>query len=192
MEQHDLLQCLSQVAEELGLSYMITGSQATIVYGEARFTNDIDVVIDLSSANIEQFCDRFPVGEYYLSRPAAREAVAAYGMFNIIHPGSGLKIDVIVPKASGFDQERLKRARNVKLEQGFTVRMTSPEDIILKKLEWRTLGGGERHLQDIAGILKVSWAQLDVPYIERNADSLGVRALWNEVARLWRRPVEES
>jgi hypothetical protein len=32
-----------------GVPYAITGSQASSVYGEQRFTNDIDVVVDLES-----------------------------------------------------------------------------------------------------------------------------------------------
>ena len=31
----------------LGIRYMVTGAAASIVYGEPRLTNDIDVVIDL-------------------------------------------------------------------------------------------------------------------------------------------------
>lgn len=186
MEQHELLQQLSRVMQRLGVAYMVTGSQATIAYGEPRFTNDVDVIVDLSLDNIEQFCDCFPAPEYYLSRAAAREAVEQRGMFNVIHPSSGLKIDVIIPEPGGFDQQRLGRAADVRLEQGFTVRMTSPEDIILKKLQLTLLGGGERHLQDVTGILKVSWARLDVPYIETNAEPLGVRQLWDELVQKFR------
>lgn len=186
MEQFELLEQLSAVLKGLGVPYMVTGSQATIAYGEPRFTNDIDVVVDLSATNIEQFCDCFPATEYYLSRPAAREAVKERGMFNVIHPTSGLKIDVIIPKSNSFDQQRLKRAADVQLGPGFTIRMTSPEDIILKKLEWRQLGGGERHLQDIAGMIKVSWSRLDLAYIEQHAAALGVHELWQDLARTWR------
>ena len=45
MEQLDLLRYATHVLEEMGLRYFVTGSTATIFYGEPRFTNDIDVVV---------------------------------------------------------------------------------------------------------------------------------------------------
>lgn len=33
--------------------------------------------------------------------------------FNIIHPSSGLKIDVIIPKKDEFDRRRFERRKNV-------------------------------------------------------------------------------
>lgn len=41
MEPSDLLRRLTAVLEEFGLSYLVTGSTATIFYGEPRFTADI-------------------------------------------------------------------------------------------------------------------------------------------------------
>src|SRR5205085_9129496 len=98
MEPSDLIKLVNDVAERLGLRYFVTGSHATVAYGEARFTNDIDIVVDLGPSYVEAFCAAFPTGDFYLSRAAAAEAVANRGMFNIIHPASGLKIDIIVPK----------------------------------------------------------------------------------------------
>jgi len=47
MEQSDLLRLLVETLERLGIGYQITGSNATIAYGEPRFTNDIDVVVEM-------------------------------------------------------------------------------------------------------------------------------------------------
>lgn len=44
MEQSDLLRHACNICESLGLTYLVTGSTATIAYGEPRFTNDIDIV----------------------------------------------------------------------------------------------------------------------------------------------------
>jgi hypothetical protein len=75
MEQLDLLRYVTAVIEDLGLRYFVTGSTATIFYGEPRFTNDIDVVVELSEPRIADFCRRFPQDDFYISEPAAREAV---------------------------------------------------------------------------------------------------------------------
>jgi len=98
MEQLDLLRYVARIIEDMGLRYFVTGSTATIFYGEPRFTNDIDVVVEISEQRIVEFCRRFPQDEFYVSEAAAREAAIKKGQFNIIHPASGLKVDVIVPE----------------------------------------------------------------------------------------------
>ena len=52
MEQSDLLRKLASELERLGIKYLVTGSIATISYGEPRFTNDIDVVVELQPAGV--------------------------------------------------------------------------------------------------------------------------------------------
>ena len=52
MEQSELLQFLVTALERLGLRYFVTGSTVTIFYGEPRFTNDIDVVVDLPESAV--------------------------------------------------------------------------------------------------------------------------------------------
>ena len=44
MEQFDLLRHLISVFESINIRYFVTGSIASMFYGEPRFTNDIDVV----------------------------------------------------------------------------------------------------------------------------------------------------
>ena len=43
MEHFDLLRYAADVLQTMHLRYFVTGSTATIVYGEVRFTNDIDL-----------------------------------------------------------------------------------------------------------------------------------------------------
>jgi hypothetical protein len=181
MEPSELIKLVCRHLEQLGVRYVITGSQATIAYGAPRFTNDIDIVADLAPAHLDAFCAAFPDADFYLSRRAADEAVSRRGMFNIIHPASGLKIDVIIPKRTPHDELRLQRGVRVAVDEEFKAVFTSPEDIILKKLQWHEMGGGERHLSDIAGVVKTRGAALDRNYIEQQAPALGVIELWHNV-----------
>jgi hypothetical protein len=181
MEPSDLIKHVCRHLERMRVRYLITGSQATIAYGEPRFTNDIDIVVDLTPAMLDSFCAAFPESDFYLSQAAARNAVATRGKFNIIHPASGLKVDVIIPKQMPHDKLRLSRGIRVPVDDEFKAMFASPEDIILKKLEWHQMGGGERHLRDIAGVVKTRGSILDREYIEQQADALGVRELWHDV-----------
>ena len=74
MEPEDLLRLVVLSCEQLSLRYLVTGSTATIAYGEPRFTNDIDIVLDLPAARMDSFCDLFPDAEFYLSRQAVVSA----------------------------------------------------------------------------------------------------------------------
>ena len=53
--------------------------------------------------------------------------------------------------------------------------------MILKKLEYYREGGSEKHLRDIAGVLKISGEQVDRAYIADWAKRLGLLDLWKEL-----------
>jgi len=183
MGQFDLLQYVVRILEELGLKYFVTGSTATIFYGEPRFTNDIDVVVALPEPQVAEFCNRFPAEQFYVSVPAAQEAVRGRGQFNIIHPDSGLKVDVIVPAENSFNESRFARTRRVHTSNDFDANFASPEDAIIKKLQYFQEGGSEKHLRDIAGVLKTNRSSIDIAYVLKWARQLGVEEIWDEVRR---------
>lgn len=154
---------------------------ATILYGEPRFTNDVDVVVDLAEPLIPAFCGKFPAHEFYVSEAAVRAAVRDKSQFNIIHPESGLKADIIIPELNPFSRSRFARAKHIRAADDFETWFASPEDAIIKKLDCYRQAGSEKHLRDIAGILKTSSNQLDIPYIERWAATLGLQSEWTAV-----------
>ena len=179
MELHDLLERLVAVLERLRIPYLITGSVAAMAYGEPRMTNAIDVVVDLDEAHVGPFAAQFPHDEYYLSDEAIRDALSRKGQFNIIHPASGLKIDVMIQQGTPFEQSRFKRGRLIHPADSYEARFAAPEDVILKKMEYYREGGSEKRLRDIAGIMKISSGEIDERYIGEWADRLGLREIWN-------------
>jgi hypothetical protein len=181
MEQSELLRYFTAVLEQLGLRYFVTGSMATIFFGEPRFTNDIDIVVDLPAGQISAFCRAFPSSDFYVSEETVRRAVTGKGQFNVIHPASGLKVDVMVPSPSAFNQSRFARARRLRPSPDFEAVFATAEDVILKKLEYYRDGGSEKHLRDIAGVLKISGAQIDLTYINEWSLQLGVSETWTKV-----------
>jgi len=188
MEPSELLRFVADVLERLGIRYFVTGSTVTIVYGEPRFTNDIDIVVDLAPESVGDFCRQFPEDEFYVSPEAALDAVQRRSMFNIIQPRSGLKVDVIVAPPSEFNQSRFARARLVQLGDDWTAWLSSPEDAIIKKLEFYREGGSDKHLRDIAGVLRTSGEAIDSVYIERWVDALGLIDIWRAVLNRLRQP----
>lgn len=181
MGPSELLRRLAGTLERLGIPYLVTGSMATIAYGEPRFTNDIDVVVALRPEQVDAFCAAFPAPEFYCPRETVAQAVRDRFPFNILHPESGLKIDVLIPTDSEFDRARLSRGVRVQGGPDFAAWFASPEDVIVKKLQYFQEGGSEKHLRDIAGVLKVRGERLDRAYIAAWADRLGLKAEWEMV-----------
>ena len=181
MEQDELLRHVVGTLERLDLPYLITGSMATILYGEPRFTNDIDIVVQLSANRIDALVESFPGDEFYLDPERIRQAVAARTQFNIIHPASGLKIDIMIPAMDAFDRSRFARATLAHPADDYEATFATPEDVIIKKMQFYSEGGSDKHLRDIAGVLQISAAEIDRDYVTEWADRLGLREIWDRV-----------
>ncbi len=52
---------------------------------------------------------------------------------------------------------------------------------ILKKMAYYLEGGSEKHLRDIAGVIRVQETKIDLAYIEGWAEKLGLTAIWQEI-----------
>ena len=181
MDQSDLLRMVVEVLERLSIPYFITGSLATTFYGEPRFTNDIDVVIQLAPQNIRALVASFPPPEFYLSDDAVKWAIQHRSQFNIIHPDSGLKVDMMVSGDTPFERGRFARANRVQPAPGYEAAFSSPEDIIIKKMQFYEEGGSEKHLRDIASVLTIRGESIDRTYIARWAEEFNVGEIWKLV-----------
>ena len=183
MEQSDLLRLAAQTLDRLGISHAVVGSIASGVWGETRFTQDIDIVVDLRADQVQLLCDAFSAPEFYVSQSAAHDALARAGQFNVIHPTSGNKIDFLVAGQTDWAVAQLRRSKSVPVFSDCDVSVAAPEDIILGKLIYYREGGSEKHLRDIAGILRISGDLVDRDYVDKFADRLGVTDLWQAVLR---------
>jgi hypothetical protein len=178
LEPSELLKRVVIVLENKQLRYFVTDSIASMYYGEPRMTLDVDVVVDLPLTRVKEFCSAFAKDEYYVSEDAARDAVRRFSQFNILHGESGLKVDVIIPDAGEFNASRLRRARRVHPFPGLEASFSSAEDVILKKLDYYREGQSEKHVRDIASMLKVSGDKLDFGYIEQWVQRLDLMSEW--------------
>ena len=75
----------------------------------------------------------------------------------------------------------MDRAIRVPVAADYEACFAAPEDVILKKLEFHQMGGGDRHLRDIAGVVKIRGEQLDCLYIATWAAKLGVADIWQAI-----------
>lgn len=185
MDVEALLAHVVGALEAEGVPYMLTGSLAAMIHGEPRLTNDIDLVADLTVDRIAPLAARFPPEEFYFDEAMAAEAVAQRGQFNVIHPASGLKIDLILPRAREFSACELARRQRVAVSPGLSLDIARAEDVIIAKLEAHREGGSEKHLRDIRAMLTALGDEVDRGYIAGWAERLGVTDLWAAAQRLY-------
>jgi hypothetical protein len=176
------MQFASKVFEDLNVTYAVVGSMASSYFGDARMTNDVDIVADLRSDQVDAFVAQFPEQDFYVSDQAVRDAIKARSQFNIIHPDSGLKLDVMIPSAGEHSEVELRRRVRVKPVGGDAETfLAAPEDIIIKKMEFYREGGSQKHLRDIAGMLKVSGQLIDRSYVQEWSEKLGLSEIWEQI-----------
>ncbi len=160
---------VAERCEALGLAYFITGSVASMAWGEVRFTQDVDIAVTLPSEmheTSEEFCAGFLPPDWHADPLAACAAAHGDGQFSITYVPCALKADIMIFRDTPYNDSRLHRRRLVELPGGGSAYFAAPEDVILKKLEAFRDGGSDKHLRDITGIVRVSGDELDYSYLE--------------------------
>jgi hypothetical protein len=164
--------------------YMIAGSVAAMLYGEPRMTNDMDVVVELGQDQVDQFLSHFGGDDYYApSGDAVRSTIARGGAFNIIHVPSASKVDIIVRRRTDFAEHEFSRRQRLPFTEQFEASVATPEDVIVSKLLFYTQGRSDKHLTDIAGVLRLSAGRIDLQYVESWVVRLGLQDAWHAATR---------
>lgn len=171
----EVLKDVSARFARAGIDYMLTGSMAMSYYAEPRMTRDIDIVVALGTSDAHRLRALFEP-DYYVPGEDLERALAAAGMFNLVHIESVVKVDIIVRKQTPYRQAEFARRMSIDLP-GFRTWIVSKEDLILSKLAWAGDSRSETQLRDVRNLL-ASGADLD--YLRRWAGELGVAGMLEE------------
>jgi len=172
---------VTRILEELGVPYLIGGSVASIIHGEPRLTNDIDLVADIREEQIPQLVAALET-DFYVDDLAIRRAIRERKSFNILYLETMYKVDIFIPRGDEWSHEqmRLREGKNLVEGDDSTVRLVSnPETTVLQKLWWFRRGNevSEQQWRDALGVLKVQADQLDYYYLKHWAVRLAVSDL---------------
>lgn len=177
MSQQDLLKRVVARLDEAGIEYMLTGSVVSSLQGEPRATHDIDIVIAVRTvagiaARILKAA--FPEPEFFLDEDAARGAISARSMFNLLDMREGDKVDFWLLTDEAFDHTRFSR-RVAQVFEDTRLLVSRPEDTILIKLKWAAMSGGsEKQLIDALRVYELQHTGLDQAYLDSWAEKLDV------------------
>jgi hypothetical protein len=162
---------------------MVTGAVAAIAYGEPRMTNGVDLVIRLEPGDALRLVSAFPEPAYYVPPLEVIEEErqrARHGHFNIIHHDSALRADVYLAGDDPLHGWAMERRRKETVS-GDAIWFAPPEYVIVRKLEYFRDGASDRHLHDIAGILRVSEDLIDEGELGGLIAERGLEEFWRRV-----------
>lgn len=178
----ELLSRVVAVLNDTGVPFMIAGSFASRTHGVERATQDLEIVIDPSTATLDALIDALPRASYHGDAAEARQALVERSEFSVVDLATASRIDFIVKKDRPFSRAEMERRVPIDLA-GVTAFVVSAEDTIVAELEWSKLNGGsETQLRNAAGILARRDAALDLAYVKRWVDELGLAAEWVKAA----------
>lgn len=180
MTTPDLIGLFVEPLERIRIPYMITGGVASVIYGDPRFTRDIDIVLVLDSAGIGHLQSAFEGGAFYLPPTKAMEREverAQGGHFNIIHRDTALRADVYLVGNDPLHAWALQRRRRLELE-ALQIWVAPLEYVVLRKLQYYVLSQSDRHLRDISMMLRISGDTLDRQALEGWLTRLDLAAVY--------------
>ena len=180
MPEADLSLLFLRPLNQLKLRYIIGGGVAAILYGEPRFTNDLDLVVFLRQEDIPRLAAAFSAPDFYFPPTdvvMAEIAREQRGQFNVLHVPTGFKADIYTTGRDEFNAWAFRNARTLDFK-GEPVRVAPPECVIVRKLEFFRAGGSDKHLRDIRTMLKVSGEQINQTDLNEWVQRQGVAAEW--------------
>lgn len=184
MSLPDLITRFTRPLTRLGLEYMVTGGVASILYGEPRLTQDLDLVLHLEPGQGAALADAFAGGGFYVSPAETLETEAARpagGHFNLLDEATGFRADVYLRGSDPLLVWGLAHRRWIPF-QADRLAIAPPEYVITAKLRHVRQGGSARHLEDIRAMLRVSGEDIDHSVLLGLIQQFGLTEEWELVA----------
>ena len=154
--------------EAAGIEHFVTGSVALGAWATFRQTNDVDIVIHIPPEHYESRL-RPAFEPDYIVNPLSPHGIKWLGA--VISIAEAQKADMIVREPDAWGESAFARRVNIDDPALGPVWVSSPEDLVIAKLEFSDSGRSERQLQDCRVIVRTR-RDLDWEFLERHASSL--------------------
>lgn len=173
-----LVHQLASILNFLNIPYYVSGSVASSLQGEVRFTEDLDIAIEIDPKQVQLLIDVL-IQDFYISDVAVYEAIEGVtNSFNVIHLETTEKADIFISRKTDFDLNKMSRRRlYISDEPAQAFYVCSPEDTILQKLIWLEMADfqSQKQWRDILGVLKLQREKLDWSYLSLWSQNLGIK-----------------
>lgn len=169
----DTIERIFNLLKASGLQFHFTGGIASSYHGEPRFTQDVDIVVRLSSNTTDtQKIISLLENDYIIDREVILDCISKKRTFQALDQKTFIKIDFY---GSEKIPNELSRSIYREILPGITIPLVSAEDSILSKLIW-VREGSDKAKNDIKGIV-LSNKNLDLEYLKKMSAALGLSHL---------------
>lgn len=172
MTQEEVIKKVTQDFENKNIPYMLTGGIAVDYYGRPRFTHDVDIIVQIKISDAGELEGIFEQ-EFYVAAEGIIDAIEHKTMFNLIHLETGFKVDCWILKDDEYSLTAFRRRRKAVIFDK-EIFISSPEDLIISKLDWYKQSDAKKHYDDVLGIFQIQAGKLDLDYIREWAKKLSV------------------
>jgi len=171
---YEVLELVVNALTKSEIDYVVTGSVASGLYGEPVTTQDVDIVVRMTEPQARRFAQSLPQ-RFYRDEESLATAAQDGGLVNVIDMETSFKVDVSVVAATPFYKSVFQRSQGLEFEPGaMKIKVVSPEDIILMKLEWRKESKSTKQWQNALSVAQVRGARMDWKYLFGQARELGI------------------
>jgi hypothetical protein len=164
--------------QNAGIIFCFTGGLVSSFYGEMRFTQDIDIVLQIQASDVSNLIAALETN-YIVDREMLEEAAQTQGMAQLLHEETFIRIDLHIGEKIPHAFDRLQ---TVELFPNVFVPISSKEDAILSKLRWVQLGS-QKSRRDIVMMLR-NTTPTDRGYVDKIAQQMGLEDIWTEMQQL--------
>jgi hypothetical protein len=105
---------VAQALESCGLRYVVGGSLASSISGEPRSTLDVDLVVEISEADVPRVIVAL-AAEFEVDGDAVMRAVRSRSSVNIFHRPTAIKVDLFVAGGTPLDTEQMERRERIQI-----------------------------------------------------------------------------
>ena len=166
------------IFERHAIRFHLTGGLTSVLYGEPRMTQDIDIVIDNQAlaARQESFISSLHESDFMSDDNSIRQAVAQHGMFQLFDNTEALKLDIYPRELIAGE---LNRSKLIEVFDGMHLPVASRADAAASKLVWVSKGS-HKSRRDLRHIYRTGTDE-DCELIRDLAARLGLEPLLGEV-----------
>lgn len=164
----DVVLRLGRIFKHLGVPYALGGAVAVSFWGVPRTTQDADCLVAVPAVAYQRLADALNAQGFVIDGSPAPQPVTVEALLQQVRDDQYMtlvcratSVELFVPIVP-LQHSILKRAVGRSFH-GHTVRVTTPEDLILLKMAFHR----HKDLQDIKGILHIQKGHLDLSYLRQ-------------------------
>ncbi len=179
------IQALQQRLDEANVPSVIIGGLAVGAWGEPRVTRDADMKVLLGREDAERLLSLLSP-DYVSLLPDPEQALRKQAMI-FVQDATGARLDLLLADTP-YDVLAIHRGRDIEVQPGLSIRLCSPEDLIIYKFISTRL----RDREDAVGVIRRQGDKLNDAYVldwlRQFEQALDDSTLVKEYKRLRRKP----